>query len=254
MPLAPVADELAVPGVDNDEPCRQAWSGRGPLASPTPERPCHPPHPFWTLRPRLFFGPIPASVGPAKGEDSAIRASRGSAFGQSRVPTCQEPCRDPSHRGSPVTSQLTRGGRGDSTRCFYSRTLFRLWRVTVPAPGTGITGPRTQPRQWKDQMTRELWGRARAPRPWFKQRGQEKRGSRCGPGCRTGRTAQLPEPSGRGTHRSFCLLFLLQNVGGCAFPLLFQLPNSRETQGTRERVASREQQSPALDPRPANSL
>lgn len=173
---------------------------------------------------------------------------------RARVPTCQEPCRDPSHWGSPVTSQLTRGGRGDSTRCFYSRTLFRLWRVTVPAPGTGITGPRTQPRQWKDQMTRELWGRARAPRPWFKQRGQEKRGSRCGPGCRTGRTAQLLEPSGRGTHRSFCLLFLLQNVGGCAFPLLFQLPNSRETQGTRERVASREQQSPALDPRPANSL
>lgn len=33
-----------------------------------------------------------------------------------------------------------------------------------------------------------------------------------------------------GTYRSFCLLFLLQDVGSCVFPLLFQFPYATKTQ------------------------
>lgn len=45
--------------------------------------------------------------------------------------------------------------------------------------------------------------------------------------------AQLPGRCPR-THGSFCLLLLPQNVGGCAFPLLFQFSNVRRTQATHE--------------------
>lgn len=33
-----------------------------------------------------------------------------------------------------------------------------------------------------------------------------------------------------GTHRSLCLLLLLQDVGSCVFPLLFQFPYATKTQ------------------------
>lgn len=33
-----------------------------------------------------------------------------------------------------------------------------------------------------------------------------------------------------GTHRSFCLLLLLQDVSSCVFPLLFQFPYATKTQ------------------------
>ena len=38
-------------------------------------REARPAHPFWTLRPQLFFGQIPASTEPAEDKDATIRAS-----------------------------------------------------------------------------------------------------------------------------------------------------------------------------------
>lgn len=40
------------------------------------------------------------------------------------------------------------------------------------------------------------------------------------------------------THSSFCLLLLLQDVTGCALPLLFQFP-FREKQGTSDSMVSK---------------